>query len=83
MKANTAIGVFGAVACLIIAVLLEGGSPASLLNIPALVIVVGGTGMATFASTTIEGIKNIPRLYKRSFGGSEVDPAAAITLNSR
>jgi chemotaxis protein MotA len=79
VKANTAIGVFGAVACLIIAVLLEGGSPASLLNIPALVIVVGGTGMATFASTTIEGIKNIPRLYKRSFGGSEVDPAAAIT----
>ncbi|HET6175198.1 MAG TPA: flagellar motor protein [Gaiellales bacterium] len=79
MKANTAIGVFGAVACLILAVIMEGGSPASLLNLPALLIVVGGTGMATFASTTVDGIKNIPKLYKRSFGGSEVDPTAAIT----
>jgi chemotaxis protein MotA len=79
VKANTAIGVVGAVACLILSVILEGGNPAALFNIPALLIVVGGTGMATFASTTVDGIKNIPRLYKRSFGGSEVDPAAGIT----
>jgi chemotaxis protein MotA len=79
VKANTAIGVVGAVACLIVAVIMEGGSPASLLNIPALLIVVGGTGMATFASTTMEGIKNVPRLYKKSFGGPDVDPAVAIS----
>jgi chemotaxis protein MotA len=78
VKANTAIGVIGAVACLIVAVIMEGGSPASLLNLPALLIVVGGTGMATFASTTMEGIKNIPRLYKKSFGGSDLHPAVAI-----
>ena len=78
MKANTAIGVVGAIACLLVAVILEGGQPASLLNIPALLIVVGGTGMATFASTTMAGVKNIPRLYKKSFGGPGVDPAAAI-----
>jgi chemotaxis protein MotA len=79
VKANTAIGVAGAVVCLIVAVIMEGGSPASLLNIPALLIVVGGTGMATFASTTMEGIKNVPRLYKKSFGGSDVEPAVAIS----
>jgi len=79
VKANTAIGVVGAVACLLVAVIMEGGDPMSLLNIPALIVVVGGTGMATFASTTMEGIKNIPRLYKKSFGGPDVEPAAAIS----
>jgi chemotaxis protein MotA len=79
VKANTAIGVIGAVACLMIAVIMEGGSPASLINIPALLIVVGGTGMATFASTTMEGIKKLPKLYKKSFSGPDVDPAAAIS----
>jgi chemotaxis protein MotA len=79
VKANTAIGVVGAVVCLLIAVIMEGGDPMSLLNIPALIIVIGGTGMATFASTTMEGIKNIPRLYKKSFGGPDVEPAVAIS----
>jgi chemotaxis protein MotA len=78
VKANTAIGVVGAVVCLLVSVIMEGGDPMSLLNIPALIIVIGGTGMATFASTTMEGIKNIPRLYKKSFGGPDVEPAAAI-----
>jgi chemotaxis protein MotA len=79
VKANTAIGVVGAVVCLLVAVIMEGGDPMSLLNLPALLVVVGGTGMATFASTTMEGIKNIPRLYKKSFGGPDVEPAAAIS----
>lgn len=79
MKANTAIGIVGAGACLIVAVMLEGGSPASLINLPALLMVVGGTGMASFASTTSAGMKKIPELYKKAFGGSEVDPAAGIT----
>ena len=78
MKANTAIGVVGAVACLLISVIMEGGNPASLLNIPALLIVIGGTGMATFASTTMEGVKKVPKLYKKAFGGPDVAPAAAI-----
>lgn len=79
MKANTAIGIVGATACLVFAVMMEGGNPASLINLPALLIVAGGTGMACFASTTLEGMEKIPALYKKAFGGSEVEPAAGIT----
>ena len=39
MKAITAIGIGGAFACLLLAVIMEGGSPLALLNIPALMIV--------------------------------------------
>jgi chemotaxis protein MotA len=78
VKANTAIGIVGAIVALLLAVIMEGGNPAALLNIPALIIVVGGTAMATFASTTMEQFKSIPNLYKKAFGGSELEPHKAI-----
>src|ERR1051325_5854606 len=57
---------------------MEGGNPAALLNIPALIIVVGGTGMACFSSTTMEQFKQIPGLYKRVMAGSLLEPRKAI-----
>jgi chemotaxis protein MotA len=78
VKANTAIGIVGAVVVLMLAVVMEGGNPAALFNIPAFLIVVGGTGMATFASTSMEQFKQIPKLYKRAFGGSELESGNAI-----
>jgi chemotaxis protein MotA len=78
VKASTAIGIVGAIVCLLMAVIMEGGNPASLLNIPALLIVVGGTGAATFASTSMEQFKLIPALYKTAFGGSTLEPREAI-----
>src|SRR5262249_6436217 len=57
---------------------MEGGNPAALINIPALLIVIGGTSMATFASSSMEQMKRLPTLYKKSFAGSDLDPRAAI-----
>ncbi len=77
MKAITAIGIGGAFGVLLLAVLMEGGSPAALLNIPALLIVGGGTLAATAASTSLENLKAVPALYRIAFKGSTVDHAAA------
>jgi chemotaxis protein MotA len=78
VKAITAIGIGGAFVCLLLAVMMEGGNPAALLNIPALLISVAGTGMATIASTKMEQVKRIPALYKKAIQGSDLDPAKAI-----
>jgi chemotaxis protein MotA len=78
VKANTAIGIGAGIACLLLSVIMEGGNPAALLGIPALIIVVGGTFGATFASTTMEQIKRIPALYKKAFGGNNLEPHVAI-----
>jgi chemotaxis protein MotA len=80
LKANTAIAIGGGIACLLLSVILEGGNPATLLEIPALIIVVGGTGCATFASTTLAQMKRIPVLYKKAFQGNDLDHHAAIKL---
>jgi chemotaxis protein MotA len=78
VKAITAIGIGGAFACLLLAVIMEGGQPAGLLNIPALMIVVGGTAAATMASTNFPQMKRIPGLYKVSFAGSKLEPEGTI-----
>jgi chemotaxis protein MotA len=77
MKATTAIGIGGAFAVLLLAVIMEGGNPAALLNIPAFLIVAGGTLMATLASTTIEEFKKVPKLYKVAFKAPAPDSRAA------
>ncbi len=78
MKANTAIAIAGGMACLLLSVIMEGGNPMSLFEIPAMIIVIGGTGCATFASTTLEQMKKIPTLYKKAFRGNDLDPHATI-----
>ncbi len=78
MRANTAIGIGMAFVVLFLAVIMEGGSPASLLNIPALLIVCGGTAGATLASTSMAQFKKLPKLYKKAIKPDEQDPGAAI-----
>jgi chemotaxis protein MotA len=80
MKASTAIGIAVAIGGLAIGGLLEGASPAAFFNIPALLIVLGGTFGATFAGTTIEKIKLIPTLYKKAMGSDKPDMAAQLEL---
>jgi len=79
LKAITAIGIGGALAVLMLSVMMEGGSPASLLNIPAFMIVVGGTAGATMASTSFAQMKLIPKLYKVAIKGSVEDFRTAIS----
>ena len=78
MKANTAIGIGAGIGCLLVSVIMEGGNPASLIGIPAFLIVIGGTFGATFASTTLEQMKRVPTLYKKAFRGNDLDPHGSI-----
>jgi chemotaxis protein MotA len=80
MKASTAIGIGVAFAGLAIGALMEGASPTAFLNIPALLIVLGGTFGATFAGTSIEKIKLIPALYKKAMGGEKPEMSAQLEL---
>jgi chemotaxis protein MotA len=79
MKQTTAIGIVLAVALMMVAVILEGGSPAAFINIPAFLIVFGGTLGVVVASQSIEISKAIPKLMILAFKGQELDHRGAIT----
>lgn len=59
---------------------MEGASPAAFFNVPALLIVLGGTFGATFAGTSIEKIKLIPALYKKAMSGEKPDMGGQLEL---
>src|SRR5437763_6924298 len=80
MKASTAIGIGVAFAGLAVGALMEGASPTAFLNIPALLIVIGGTFGATFAGSSIERMKAIPSLYKKAMNGEKPDMSAQLEL---
>jgi chemotaxis protein MotA len=78
VKQITAIGIAGAIVSLLLAVVMEGGNPMGLLNIPALLIIVGGTGGVTIASTRMEQVKKIPGLYGTAIKGSQLEPHKSV-----
>jgi chemotaxis protein MotA len=78
MKAITAIGIGGAFVCLLLSVIMDGGNPMGFFNIPALLIVMGGTAGATMASTRIEMLKTSIAALKIAIGGSKVDLAPSL-----
>jgi len=84
MKQTTAVGIGGAFALLLVAVMMEGGNPASFINIPAFVIVVGGTCCALLASVSMAEAMSAPKLAIFAFtGGTAVDrPVAARQMVS-
>jgi chemotaxis protein MotA len=64
MKAATGIGIAVAAVGILMSAMMDGTSPAAFMNIPALLIIIAGTGGATMASVGMEGMKKIPALYK-------------------
>src|SRR6202167_467051 len=64
MKASTAIGIGAAFGALLLSSMMDGTSPASFINIPALMIIIGGTFGVTLASTGMDVMKRVPSLYK-------------------
>jgi chemotaxis protein MotA len=78
MKQTTAIGIVLAVIAILLAFIMEGGSVAALINIPALLIVLGGTLGAVLASQSIEKTKLIPKLMVLAMKGTELDHRGAI-----
>ncbi len=58
---------------LLLSSMMDGTSPASFINIPALIIILGGTGGVTMASVGMQGMKKIPSLYKLVFSSEPPD----------
>src|SRR5215207_5293090 len=80
MKAATAIGIGAGIAGLLFASMMEGTQPMAFFNVPALIIVLVGTGAATLASVGMETMKTIPALYKLAFGPPDLDMKGRVKL---
>jgi chemotaxis protein MotA len=80
MKAITAIGIVSAFGALLLASLMEGTQPMTFLNIPALILIVGGTSGAVMASTNFATFMSAPKMMILAFKGSSVESAGAISL---
>ncbi|HZQ82121.1 MAG TPA: flagellar motor protein [Gaiellaceae bacterium] len=78
MKATTAIGIAGAFVLLLLSVLMDGGNPMSFLNIPALLIVIGGTSGATIASTQFPLAKKAAGAVKIAVRGDTPDLGESV-----
>lgn len=73
MKASTAIGIGVAFGSLLMSSMMDGTNPVSFINIPALLIIIGGTGGVTLASVGMESMKRVPSLYKMVFSAEPPD----------
>ncbi|GAA4738680.1 flagellar motor protein [Nocardioides endophyticus] len=70
MDPATLIGVIGALVFIVVANVMEGGNPMSLMLIPPILLVVGGTIMISIAGGTLADAKLAVRGLKRAFTGS-------------
>lgn len=75
MKASTGIGIGIALAAILGGAMVEGTSLGTLLNIPAILIVIGGTIGATMAAVGMETTKAMPGLFKRALNADPPDLA--------
>jgi chemotaxis protein MotA len=73
MKASTAIGIGVAFGSLLLSSMMDGTSPAAFINIPALLIIIGGTAGVTIASVGMDSFKRVPSLYKLVFAAEPPD----------
>src|SRR3954469_17076415 len=80
MKAATAIGIGAAIFGLLVGSMMEGTSPASYFNVPAMLIVFVGTFGATLAGSTMEQMKRIPALYKKAIKPDRQHPSSQRDL---
>ena len=80
MKPATGIGIAAAAAGILLSAMMEGTSPASFINIPALIIIMVGTGGATMASVGLVGMKRIPSLYKLVMSAEPPDLSGRVEL---
>jgi chemotaxis protein MotA len=80
MKAATGIGIGVALVGILMSAMMDGTSPASFMNIPALLIIIAGTGGATMASVGMDGMKKIPTLYKLVISAEPPDVQGRVTL---
>jgi chemotaxis protein MotA len=78
VKAITAIGIVCAFGALLVSAIMEGTNPVAFLNIPALLLIVGGTSGAVMASTNFATFMAVPKMAILSFKGSGVESSGVI-----
>src|SRR3954468_19503048 len=79
MKAATAIGIVVAAVGILGSAVMEGTSPAAFINIPAILIIMTGTGGVTMAAVGMEKFKTIPALYKKAFSAEPLELGSKVT----
>jgi chemotaxis protein MotA len=79
MKAITGIGIGVSIGGIMMGALMEGTNPASLINIPAFLIICGGTIGVTMASTSFATFKAMPKLAIKAMKGEDHDPSHTIS----
>jgi chemotaxis protein MotA len=80
MKAATAIGIAVAAVGILLAAMMDGTSPAAFINMPALILIIAGTGGVTLASVGMDGVKKIPSLYKIAISSEPPDVQGRVAL---
>jgi chemotaxis protein MotA len=71
VKAISAIGIGVAVGCVLMSAMMEGTQIPAFINIPAFMLVFGGTLGVTMAGTSMDQMKLVPKLYKLAFSPPE------------
>ncbi len=74
MELGVILGLVIGVGSLMVANIMEGGSPASLFNFSAMLIIIGGTIGATMVSTGLKGVLGMPRTFQRALRRPAGDP---------
>jgi chemotaxis protein MotA len=80
MKAATGIGIAVATVGILLSAMMDGTSPMAFMNMPALIIIIAGTGGATMASCGMDSMKRIPSLYKLVISAEPVDVQGRVAL---
>jgi chemotaxis protein MotA len=80
MKPATGIGIAAAAGAILLSAMMEGTSPAAFMNVPALLIILVGTGGATMASVGMTGMKKVPALYKIVLSAEPPDLTGRVEL---
>src|SRR3954463_15473201 len=78
MKAATAIGIGLAAVAIVMAGVMEGGSPGALINPNALILVLGGTAGAIFGGVGMKRFMLIPKLYMKAIMSGQPDLGARV-----
>ncbi|MGN6868095.1 MAG: motility protein A [Solirubrobacteraceae bacterium] len=80
MKAASGIGIAVAAVGILLAAMMDGTSPAAFINMPALILIIAGTGGVTLASVGMDGVKKIPSGYKLVIGADPIDVQGRVNL---
>ncbi|MGQ9880301.1 MAG: flagellar motor protein [Armatimonadota bacterium] len=70
---TTVSGLFIGIGCLLLALWLEGGHLQQLVNIPAALIVLGGTFGATLIGLSAQQLRDLPRILRQAFVREAID----------